>query len=63
MCKLRCAQDGETALMKAAKNGHVNLVRGLMNSSWAGIDAEDAVGDPTMVTLYIYIYIFRFICI
>ena len=53
---LRCVQDGDTALMLATRFGHVEVVRVLMG--WAEIDAQDAVGDPTMVTLCLFIYLY-----
>ena len=53
-------QDGNTALMLAAMNGHLEVVR-VLTEGGAAIDTQDEVGCPTkfdccFLNKYIYIY-------
>ena len=47
---LVCVQDGQTAMLQAAKSGHINTVRYLLEKTTADVDVMDKVSILVPVT-------------
>ena len=58
VCHYYNDQDGLTALMRAAKNGHVDVVRYWVEQG-ANKDLQDGV--RTGMDMYVYIYVFVYV--